>query len=75
MEMNVTLTKWEKFGDHPLVTDETSCEFEYEESKYEGCGFIDIWTIVRPGSYILEINGEFIAVIGEKKAQKILQKV
>jgi hypothetical protein len=71
-EMKVVLTQWNKFGDHPLVTNETCSEFEYEESKNEGCGFINTWTIVRPGQYIVEINNLFIGVISEDKAKKLL---
>jgi hypothetical protein len=33
-KMNVVLTQWNKFGDHALITDETSSEFE--ESKNDG---------------------------------------
>lgn len=69
MLAELKLTQWKKMGDHPLVTQETCNEFEYTEAKLDGAGFIDIWTIVYPGNYILEINNKFITIIGEEKAK------
>jgi len=75
MQADIKLTQWNTFGDHPLVTDKTCGEFEYQESKQEGCGFIDTWTIVRPGYYILEINGHFIQVLSPAKAREVFNIV
>jgi hypothetical protein len=71
MQAEITLTQWNKFGDHPLVTKETTQEFPYQENLAEGCGFIQIWNTVRPGSYILEINGHFIKVLSEAQAKDV----
>lgn len=70
--MNIQLTQWNKFGDHALVQEITNKEFEYEEAKSEGAGAINHWFLVYPGQYIVEINNEFISVITEEKAQRIL---
>ena len=70
MQAEITLTQWNKFGDHQLVTKETSSEFPYQENLSEGCGFINIWNTVRPGNYILEINGHFIKVLTQAEAKE-----
>ncbi len=70
--MNIKFTQWNQFGDHPLVQKNTCHEFEYEESAREGCGFINVFQIVRPGNYILEINNVFVGIIPEKKYQEII---
>lgn len=70
--MNTKLTQWKKFGDHPLVKENSCHEFEYEEAASEGCGFINTFTIVNPGSYIVEINDMFIGVVSEVKGRAIL---
>lgn len=72
--MNAQLIQWNKFGDYPLVTKEHCSEFEYTEAAYDGAGFINKFTIVYPGSYIVEINGVYVSVISEKKANEILKK-
>ena len=69
--MRVTLTQWNKMGDHPLVTLKCSAEFEYQEAKKEGAGFIESFTIVYPGQYIVQINGVYIGVISPQKAEQI----
>ncbi|MBC7473931.1 MAG: hypothetical protein H7263_06535 [Candidatus Sericytochromatia bacterium] len=69
--MKVTLTQWNKIGDHPLVTLKCSAEFEYQEAKKDGAGFIESFTIVYPGQYIVEINGIYIGVISARKAKQI----
>lgn len=71
--MDIKFTQWNKFGDHPLVQQNTCREFEYEESAREGCGFINVFQIVQPGSYILEVNNVFVGVISEKKYQEIMK--
>lgn len=70
--MNVKLTQWNNFGDHDLVKVITNREYEYDEAKQNGAGIINNWYIIYPGQYIVEINEEFIAVIDEEKAKKIL---
>lgn len=69
--MNVKLTQWNKIGDHPAVTLKCSAEFEYQEARKDGAGFIDIFTIVYPGNYVVEINGFFVGVISSSKAEQI----
>lgn len=69
--MKVQLTQWNKLGDHPLVKEITNKEFEYQEAKQEGAGAINDWQIVYPTQFIVEINGEYIAVINKEKAEKI----
>ena len=56
MDAKITLTQWNKFGDHPLVTDKTVKEFQYQEAKDKGYGFINNWIIVEPSNYLLEIH-------------------
>lgn len=68
----LTLTKWLKHGDHPLVKENTVQEFTQQEMAYQGCGFVKVWIAVWPGSYILEINGEFVAVLNEETALKLI---
>lgn len=72
--MNVKLTQWNKLGDHPLVTNKHCAEFEYTEAAHQGAGFINSFTIVYPGSYIVEINGVYVGIINEAKAKEILNK-
>jgi len=73
MKAEITITQWNKMGDHPLVTNDTVEEFEYQEAKYNNAGFIDKWTIVYPGFYVLEVNGKFLSVIGPKKYKEIFE--
>jgi len=70
--MNVKLTQWKKIGDHPLVKENSCREFEYEDAATEGCGFINTFTIVTPGSYIVEINDVYIGIVSEVKGRAIL---
>jgi hypothetical protein len=70
--MDVKLTQWKKHGDHPLVEENTCREFPYEDLASEGCGFINTFTTVYPGNYIVEINGIFIGVVSEVKGRAIL---
>ena len=72
--MDIKLTQWNKLGDHDLVKEITTKEFEYEEAKNEGAGAINQWFIIYPGQYIVEINNEFISVISTEKAEKILSQ-
>jgi len=71
MNAEIKVTQWFALGDHPLVTDETSHEFEFQEAKNEGAGFINKWTIVYPGMYILEINNQFITVLTQQRLNEI----
>jgi hypothetical protein len=71
IKMQFQFTKWNQFGDHPLVKKNECHEFEYIEAENEGCGFINTFTIVHPGDYILEINHIFVAVISSQKYDKI----
>lgn len=73
MDAEITLTQWNNFGDHTLVTKQTSAEFPYQDDLAQGCGFINIWNVVRPGSYILEINGHFIKVLSEAQAREVFK--
>jgi hypothetical protein len=70
--MNVKLTQWKKIGDHPLVKENSCREFEYEEAASEGCGFINTFTIVYPGSYIVEVNDMYVGIVSEVKGRVIL---
>lgn len=70
--MKVDLTQWNKFGDHPLVKENTCKEYEYTEAAVEGAGMIDTYIIVWPTYYIVEINGVFVGVIPQARAEKIL---
>lgn len=71
MIADVKLRRWSKMGDHPLVTEDTSAEFEYQELKAEGCGFIKTWTVVHPGDYLLEINDQYVCVLTPKQVKDI----
>ena len=71
MDAKITLTQWNKFGDHPLVTDKTVKEFQYQEAKDKGYGFINNWIIVEPSNYLLEINGHLIKVFSQTEVDKI----
>lgn len=70
-DVEVGLVLWNKMGDHPLVTAEHNSEFPYEELAAEGCGFIDRYQIVRPGNFILEMNGHVVAVLSKAKVSEI----
>ena len=70
--MDVKLTQWKKFGDHPLVKKSTVREFPYTELNNEGCGCINGFIIVRPNDYIVEINNVFISVIDEHTAKELI---
>jgi hypothetical protein len=70
--MDVKLTQWNKHGDHPLVKENSCKEFEYEDAANEGCGFINVFTVVNPGSYIVEINDIYVGVVSEIKGHAIL---
>lgn len=71
-ELKTKLTKWEKSGDHPLVRMENTInEYEYTEAAAQGAGFINQWTIVYPGEYILEMNDIFTAVLPAEKIAEI----
>lgn len=70
--METKLTQWNKFGDHKLVKKITNKEFGFQEAKSKGAGVIDNWTVIYPGEYIVEVNDEFIGVISEEKAKRIL---
>lgn len=71
IKMKVQFTKWNKHGDHNLVKKNKCKEFEYIEAEANGCGFINTFTIVHPGDYIVEINHVFITVISQKKYEEI----
>lgn len=70
--MQTTLTQWHKLGDHPLVTEITNQEFDYQESKAYGAAAINNRILVYPGQYIVEVNNIFVGVISKETGEKIL---
>ena len=72
--MNTKITQWTRMGDLTFVKENSCSRFEYKQAALEGCGFINIFTIVHPRDYIIEINDIFVGVISEDKYEKIMSK-
>lgn len=69
--INLQLVQWNKMGDHPLVKENVSNEFPYENLAREGCGFMNIHQVVHPGDFLLEINGHVVSILSEEKVSEI----
>lgn len=69
--MKTKIIPWSQMGDYPLVQENTCNDLKYTQAALQGCGFINTFTIVHPGDYIVEVNGVYVGVIGKEDADKI----